>query len=124
MGGARPRRTRAVRADLAGGISIGLSWLTILAKRPAFRSAFADFDPDAVAAFGDAEVERLMGDAGIVRNRAKIAATLANARATVAVRDHGGLDELIWSHRPAPRSRASHARRGARHEPRRQGAGR
>jgi DNA-3-methyladenine glycosylase I len=80
----------------------GLSWLTILAKRPAFRSAFADFDSDAVAAFGDSDVERLMADAGIVRNRAKIAATLANARATVALRDHGGLDRLIWSHRPEP----------------------
>ena len=80
----------------------GLSWLTILAKRPAFRSAFANFDPDAVAAFGDSDVERLMADAGIVRNRAKIGATIANARATVDLRDHGGLDRLIWSHRPAP----------------------
>ena len=80
----------------------GLSWLTILAKRPAFRSAFANFDPDAVAAFGDSDVERLMADAGIVRNRAKIGATIANARATVGLRDHGGLDRLIWSHRPAP----------------------
>jgi DNA-3-methyladenine glycosylase I len=82
----------------------GLSWLTILAKRPAFRTAFAHFDPDAVAAFGDSDAERLMADAGIVRNRAKIAATLANARATVALRDHGGLDRLIWSHRPEPTS--------------------
>ena len=88
----------------------GLSWLTILAKRPAFRAAFADFDPDAVAAFGDADVARLMGDAGIVRNRAKIEATLANARATVALRGDGGLDRLVWSHRPgttlAPRTTA------------------
>jgi DNA-3-methyladenine glycosylase I len=80
----------------------GLSWLTILAKRPAFRAAFADFDPEAVAAFTDADVERLMGDAGIVRNRAKIEAARANARATIALRDDGGLDELIWSHRPDP----------------------
>src|SRR5437870_6309606 len=59
----------------------GLSWRTILAKRDAFRAAFAGFEPDAVARFGDADVERLLGDAGIVRNRAKIEATLANARA-------------------------------------------
>lgn len=78
----------------------GLSWLTILAKRPAFRAAFADFDPDAVAAFTDADVERLMGDAAIVRNRAKIEAARTNARATVALRDDGGLDSLIWSYSP------------------------
>jgi DNA-3-methyladenine glycosylase I len=86
----------------------GLSWLTILAKRPAFRAAFADFDPDVVARFSDDDIERLMGDAGIVRNRAKINAARTNARATVALRDEGGLDELIWSHKPdvtpAPRS--------------------
>jgi DNA-3-methyladenine glycosylase I len=80
----------------------GLSWLTILRKRPAFRDAFADFDPDAVAAFGAGDVKRLMADAGIVRNRAKIDAAINNARATVALRDGGGLDELIWSHRPEP----------------------
>lgn len=78
----------------------GLSWLTILAKRPAFRAAFADFDPDVVAGFSDDDIERLMGDAGIVRNRAKINAARTNARATVALRDEGGLDELIWSHKP------------------------
>jgi DNA-3-methyladenine glycosylase I len=80
----------------------GLSWRTILAKRPAFRTAFAGFDPDAVAGFGDADVERLLADAGIVRNRAKIEATRTNARAVVALRDRGGLDALVWSHRPAP----------------------
>lgn len=79
----------------------GLSWRTILAKRPAFRTAFADFDPDTVAAFGDADVERLMGDAGIVRNRAKIRATITNAAATVALRADGGLADLVWSFRPA-----------------------
>jgi DNA-3-methyladenine glycosylase I len=85
----------------------GLSWLTILAKRPAFRAAFADFDPDVVARFSDRDVERLMQDTGIVRNRAKINAALANARATVALRQAGGLDELIWSHQPeaTPRPR-------------------
>lgn len=79
----------------------GLSWATILRKREAFRAAFAGFEPDAVAAFRDADVERLLADAGIIRNRAKILATIGNARATVALREDGGLAELIWSHRPA-----------------------
>src|SRR5690606_10125025 len=85
----------------------GLSWATILRKRPAFRAAFADFDPDAVAAFGDDDVARLLADAGIVRNRRKIEATIANAQATVALRADGGLPELIWSFRPmrTPRPR-------------------
>ena len=79
----------------------GLSWRTILNKRDAFRRAFADFDPDAVARFGDADVDRLLGDASIVRNRAKIEATLANARATVALRATGEpLDALIRAHVP------------------------
>ena len=83
----------------------GLSWLTILRKRPAFRAAFADFAIDAVARFGDADVQRLLGDAGIVRNRAKIEAAIVNARAAAAVDDLAG---LIWSFappadRPAPR---------------------
>lgn len=78
----------------------GLSWLIILRKRPAFRTAFAGFDVDAVAAFDEADVERLLGDAGIVRNRAKIVATIANARAIrTAVPE--GLDELLWSFAPA-----------------------
>ena len=82
----------------------GLSWITILRKRDAFRAAFAGFEPDAVARFGADDVERLLGDAGIVRNRAKIEATIANARATVDLRDAGTpLDELVWSHRPTPR---------------------
>jgi DNA-3-methyladenine glycosylase I len=79
----------------------GLSWVTILRKRPAFREAFAGFDPDTVAAYGDADVARLMADAGIVRNRRKIEATIGNARATVALRDEGGLVDLVWSFRPA-----------------------
>src|SRR5688500_17993796 len=78
----------------------GLSWATILRKRPAFRSAFADFEADAVARFDEADVERLLGDAGIVRNRRKIDATIGNARATVALREHGGLAALIWSFQP------------------------
>jgi DNA-3-methyladenine glycosylase I len=82
----------------------GLSWITILRKRDAFRAAFASFEPDAVARFDGRDVERLLGDAGIVRNRAKIEATIANARATVDLRDAGtSLPELVWSHRPAPR---------------------
>ncbi|WP_066039075.1 DNA-3-methyladenine glycosylase I [Herbiconiux solani] len=82
----------------------GLSWATILRKRPAFRAAFDDFDPDAVAGYGDDDVTRLLGDAGIIRNRAKITATIGNARATVALRDdpeYEGLAGLIWSFRPA-----------------------
>lgn len=79
----------------------GLSWLVILRKRPTFRKAFADFDPETVAAFDQDDVTRLLDDAGIVRNRAKIEATIANARATVALRDSVGLVELIWSHKPA-----------------------
>ncbi len=78
----------------------GLSWLTILRKREAFREAFAGFDPEIVAAFDESDIERLMGDAGIVRNRRKIEATISNARATLALREDGGLDALIWSHRP------------------------
>ena len=82
------------------GFQSGLSWLTILRKRPAFREAFSGFSPDAVAGFGDTDVDRLMADARIVRNRRKIDATIANARATVALRDEGGLAELVWSYRP------------------------
>ncbi|WP_260855772.1 DNA-3-methyladenine glycosylase I [Curtobacterium sp. 9128] len=78
----------------------GLSWRTILAKRPAFRAAFADFDPDVVAGFGEDDVARLMADAGIVRNRAKILATITNATATIALRDDGGLADFVWSFRP------------------------
>jgi DNA-3-methyladenine glycosylase I len=82
----------------------GLAWITILRKRDAFRAAFANFEPDAVARFGARDVKRLLGDAGIVRNRAKIDATIANARATVELRDAGTpLHELVWSHRPPDR---------------------
>jgi DNA-3-methyladenine glycosylase I len=77
----------------------GLAWITILRKREGFRAAFAGFDIDAVAAFGDAEVERLMADAGIVRNRLKIQAAINNARAAQDV----GLAKLIWSFAPDPR---------------------
>lgn len=79
----------------------GLSWATILRKRPAFREAFADFDPEVVAAFGETDVQRLLADARIVRNQQKILAAIGNARATVALRGAGGLAELVWSFQPA-----------------------
>ena len=78
----------------------GLSWLTILRKRGNFRAAFAGFSIERVAAFGDDDVERLMQDAGIVRNRAKIEAALANARAAAAM--EGSLSDLVWSFAPEP----------------------
>lgn len=81
----------------------GLSWLIVMRKRPAFRDAFAAFDPDAVAAFGAHDVERLMQDSGIVRNRRKIEATIANARALCRLRDSegdGALERLMLDHRP------------------------
>lgn len=81
----------------------GLSWLTILRKRPAFRAAFAGFDPEVVAGFGPDDVVHLLGHPGIVRNRRKIEATIANAAATLALRAAGTpLDRLVWSFRPEP----------------------
>jgi DNA-3-methyladenine glycosylase I len=88
----------------------GLSWITILRKREAFRSAFAGFEIDRVAVFGKRDVERLLADAGIVRNRAKIDAAIANARAAIELGESGeSLSELLWSFapgadRPAPRT--------------------
>ena len=84
----------------------GLAWITILRKRESFRAAFAGFDLAAVSAYGDADRERLLADAGIVRNRAKIDATIANARAALALVDaegEGALDRLVWSFAPRPR---------------------
>jgi DNA-3-methyladenine glycosylase I len=80
------------------GFQAGLAWITVLRKREAFRAAFADFEPERVAAFGPSDVERLMADAGIVRNRAKIDAAVANARAALEVPE--GLSELLWSFAP------------------------
>jgi DNA-3-methyladenine glycosylase I len=81
----------------------GLSWSLVLRKREGFRAAFAGFDPEVVARFGPRDVERLLGDASIIRNRRKIDAVIVNARATVAMRDSGpALDELVWSFRPEP----------------------
>ncbi|MFJ7770826.1 DNA-3-methyladenine glycosylase I [Streptomyces sp. NPDC097107] len=82
----------------------GLSWITILRRRPGFRAAFAGFEIAEVAAFTDEDRERLLADSGIIRNRAKIDATLANAR-VLAEWGPGELDELIWSHAPDPDGR-------------------
>ncbi len=85
----------------------GLSWRTILNKRETFRVAFARFEPETVARFGEEDVARLLADEGIVRNRAKIEATIANARATLALREAGEpLDSIIRARAPAPRDRA------------------
>lgn len=81
------------------GFQSGLSWIVILRKRPAFRAAFAGFVPEEVAEFVDADVERLLADAGIVRNRSKIVATIRNARAVLDL--DTPLDELLWSFAPA-----------------------
>ncbi|GAB3670803.1 DNA-3-methyladenine glycosylase I [Saccharopolyspora tripterygii] len=80
----------------------GLSWLTILRKRPAFREAFAGFDPESVAAFGEDDRQRLLGDASIVRNRAKIDAAITNARAVLEL--DRPLDDLLWSFAPPERA--------------------
>src|SRR5919108_5974122 len=93
------------------GFQSGLSWLAILRKREAFREAFAGFEPERVARFGQREVERLLGNAAIVRHRGKIEAAIANARATLELRKaRSPLHVLVWSHRPqaapAPRSAA------------------
>ncbi|MGW0881160.1 DNA-3-methyladenine glycosylase I [Streptomyces sp. NPDC002671] len=82
----------------------GLSWITILRRRPGFRAAFAGFRIEKVAAFTDEDRDRLLADPGIIRNRAKIDATLANAR-VLADWAEGELDELIWSHAPDPAGR-------------------
>ena len=93
------------------GFQSGLSWLTILRKREGFRRAFAGFEPEKVAAFGEADVARLLDDAAIVRHRGKIEAAVANARATLAVQaDGGSLAALLWSFEPARRGRAAPVR--------------
>ena len=89
------------------GFQSGLSWLTILRKREHFRAAFANFDVDTVAGFGERDVERLLGDAGIVRHRGKIEAAIQNAKAAAEMRAAGeSLAELVWSHAPSGRRRA------------------
>ncbi len=83
------------------GFQSGLSWATILRKRPAFREAFREFDPDLVARFDESDLERLLLDPSIIRHRGKIAAAITNAQATLALREGGGLAELVWSFQPA-----------------------
>ncbi len=88
------------------GFQSGLSWLTILRKRPAFRAAFADFDPAVVAGFGDGDVARLLADAGIVRHRGKIEASINNAqRYAELVDEHASLAAYVWSFEPPPDER-------------------
>ena len=94
------------------GFQSGLSWLTILRKRDAFRAAFRDFDPEKVARFGERDIARLLGDDSIVRHRGKIEAAIANARATLALRERGTpLHHLVWAAAPArrPKPPRSHA---------------
>lgn len=89
------------------GFQAGLSWISILRRRPGFREAFHDFDPRVVAAFTPDDVERLMLDTGIIRNRAKILAAITNARIVLELTAgaEGALDELMWSFAPPPRAR-------------------
>jgi DNA-3-methyladenine glycosylase I len=88
------------------GFMAGLSWLTILRKREHFRQVFHGFDPPVIAAFGPDDVERLMGDSGIVRNRAKIEATITNARRyPELVAEFGSLAAYLWRHEPPPGAR-------------------
>jgi DNA-3-methyladenine glycosylase I len=90
------------------GFQSGLSWLTILRKREAFRRAFAGFEPDRVARFGERDVERLLGDAGIVRHRGKIEAAIANARGVLALREaEMPLETLLWEYRDGDEAAAA-----------------
>jgi DNA-3-methyladenine glycosylase I len=92
------------------GFQAGLSWATILRKRPAFREAFHNFEPDVVAAYTEADIERLLQNPGIVRNRLKIRAAITNAQATVALREQGGLVGFVWQFKPlATPAPATHA---------------
>ncbi len=93
------------------GFQAGLSWITILRKRVAFREGFQGFDPEVVAGFGQREVDRLLLDPGIVRHRGKITATIANAQAVGAMHEAGtSLTQIAWSHAPEPRTAALEGR--------------
>ena len=94
------------------GFQAGLSWITILRKREAFREAFAGFDPEAVARFGPRDVMRLVGDAGIVRHRGKIESAINNARRTLELRGDGGLAAYAWGFEPDARARPRRLTRG------------
>jgi DNA-3-methyladenine glycosylase I len=99
----RPLRDERAMFELMSleAFQSGLSWLIILRKRPGFREAFDGFEPDLVAGYGDDDVTRLLADPRIVRNRAKVEATVANARAVVALHEQGGsLVEVVFSHAP------------------------
>ncbi|MGH9251780.1 MAG: DNA-3-methyladenine glycosylase I, partial [Acidimicrobiales bacterium] len=99
----RPLRDERAMFELMSleAFQSGLSWLIILRKRPGFRAAFDAFEPDVVAAYGDDDIARLLADQRIVRNRAKVEATIANARAVVALHEQGGsLVDLVFSHAP------------------------
>ena len=87
------------------GFQAGLSWITILRKRPEFRKVFHGFDPHRVAAMNDDEIEAAMGNTGIIRNRAKVLSTIKNARVTLELTQGspGALDQLMWSFAPKPR---------------------
>ncbi len=85
------------------GFQAGLAWITVLRKREAFRVAFKGFHIETVAAFDEGDIERLLGDAGIIRHRGKIEATIGNARAALELPD--GLDAFVWSFAPPPRPR-------------------
>lgn len=86
---------------LLDGAQAGLAWITILRKREGYRSAFDGFDPERIAAYGDADVARLLADVGIVRNRAKVAAFVGNARALLDMHEAGEtLHDVVWSHAP------------------------
>lgn len=78
------------------GFQAGLSWITILKKRPAFRAAFDGFDPEKIARYGDADIARLLADAGIVRHRGKIEATIGNAKAFLKIEEREGFNRFLW----------------------------
>ena len=106
----RPQRDERALFELLclEAFQSGLAWITILRKRPGFRQAFADFDPEVVAGYGDADVARLMADAAIVRNRAKVDAAIANARAVVGLHEAGTtLVDVVFGHDPPPSERPS-----------------
>lgn len=97
--GVPERGSRALWEKLIlDGFQAGLSWITILRKRDGFRAAFADFDPDVIAGWGEVEVARLLADPGIIRSRAKITATITNARAWQRLEAAGGFDLFLWNH--------------------------
>ncbi len=97
--GVPERDSRALWEKLIlDGFQAGLSWITILKKRDNFRAAFAGFDPDVIAGWGETEIERLLADPGIIRHRGKIEATIGNARAWQAIEARGGFDRFLWDY--------------------------